>query len=70
MTMRDAIILVVVSIVLLIGSLCLLTLSYSYRQEGQAMAKEMGCEYLGKSRTPANVGFFDCDGKIVVKRLK
>lgn len=36
----------------------------------EKMAQQMGCEYIGSARDLNSVKVFDCNGEIVMKRVK
>ena len=38
--------------------------------KAEAIAKEMGCEYLGSARDLNSVKFLDCNGEIKIIRVK
>lgn len=42
---------------------------YNVKQQGQMIAKEMGCEYIGENLPHYEVKILDCDGKIVHIRI-
>ena len=37
---------------------------------GEAIAKEMGCEYIGSASDLGSVKFLDCNGEIKIIRVK
>ena len=36
----------------------------------EAIAKDMGCEYIGSARDLASIKFLDCNGEIKIIRVK
>ena len=58
--------------VVLIIAILGLVIGLSIQRTSKALdiAKSNGCEYLGSARDLSSVGFFDCDGKIEMRRIK
>jgi hypothetical protein len=58
------IVVVIIAIVILIAAM---TLSYNKHQTRTQLATESGCTYLGSPRDLKQVGFYDCNGSVVMK---
>jgi hypothetical protein len=44
--------------------------SGKYEAKAETQAQTMGCEFIGSARDIREVGFFECDGNVVLKRIK
>lgn len=44
-----------------------MTLSYNKHQTRTQLATESGCTYIGSPRDLKQVGFYDCNGSVVMK---
>lgn len=63
--------LVTTGVVLIIAILGLVIgLSIQRTSKAMDIAKSNGCEYLGSARDLSSVSFFECDGKIEMRRIK
>ena len=58
------IVVVIIAIVILIAAM---TLSYNKHQTRTQLATESGCTYLGSPRDLKQVGFYDCNGSVIMK---
>jgi hypothetical protein len=68
--MKD-IVLAIIIVVVLVGSVTFTLiggyLDYTRKDTRTQLAETMGCEYLGASRDLKRVGFYDCNGSVVMK---
>jgi hypothetical protein len=68
--MKD-IVLAIIIVVVLVGSVAFTLiggyLDYTRKDTRTQIATESGCEYLGASRDIHQVGFYNCNGSVVMK---
>jgi cell division protein FtsL len=65
--MKDYAYIVVITLIGTVLLIAAMTISYIKHQTRTQLATESGCEYLGASRDIHQVGFYNCNGSVIMK---
>lgn len=65
--MKNDTFLIVLVILVIVIPIAAMFISYNKHQTRTQLATESGCTYLGSPRDLKQVGFYDCNGSVLMK---